>query len=30
LVTGDKSPLLSLKVKGLRILSVRSFLREVS
>ena len=30
LVNGDKSPLLSLKVKGLRILSVRSFLREVS
>ncbi|SDE39252.1 putative toxin-antitoxin system toxin component, PIN family [Thermus arciformis] len=30
LVTGDKSHLLSLKVKGLRILSVRSFLREVS
>jgi len=30
LATGDKSPLLSLKVKGLRILSVRSFLREVS
>nr|WP_255418284.1 MULTISPECIES: hypothetical protein [unclassified Meiothermus] len=30
LITGDKGHLLSLKVRGLRIATVRQFLREIS